>query len=255
MVRLRRRVRSSSANSTGVDSSRQGGLRAAIPPAATRVGPGCFLSKGRTDRIDRVPLSRLMRSVPAAQLGTINCWHVRESVNSIDPAARGGQASTLTLVTLQSTYRNHIRLEGSNGVDRFPALEIISGVFKVLAGLIVVLGFFSGIRSGDGGALITIWVIAAAQGLGLFALAELIGVFRAIEENTRQAAESAWQTHKAIRSTLASAGASPHAAAPPSARPRKREATASPSWLTSTSTTPQSGWGAIDDIERGIGNR
>lgn len=176
-------------------------------------------------------------------------------VNSIDPAARGGQASTLTLVTLQSTYRNHIRLEGSNGVDRFPALEIISGVFKVLAGLIVVLGFFSGIRSGDGGALITIWVIAAAQGLGLFALAELIGVFRAIEENTRQAAESAWQTHKAIRSTLASAGASPHAAAPPSARPRKREATASPSWLTSTSTTPQSGWGAIDDIERGIGNR
>jgi hypothetical protein len=74
-------------------------------------------------------------------------------------------------------------------MDRFPVLQGISILLKVLAVIILVIGIIGGLLASqqNGGivSLLGLWVGALIWAIGLWAYSELIGVVLAIEENTR----------------------------------------------------------------------
>jgi len=125
-------------------------------------------------------------------------------------------------------------------MDRFPALTTIGFLLKLLAGLMVLAGFFLGFRADDLVQTLVIWIAVSVNAMIVFALAEIIAVFLAIEENTRQ-------TSQALRGAASSTIASPSS---PVVRPRMTSESASPSWMTPHSTKPKSGWAAIDEADR-----
>lgn len=81
-------------------------------------------------------------------------------------------------------------------MDRFPALTLISILLKVLAVITGIGGVIAAFVIG-GGAGIAEFVVAAIGVLVLWAYAEIIAVFLAIEENTNQ-------TYQMLRTSPAS---------------------------------------------------
>jgi uncharacterized membrane protein len=100
-------------------------------------------------------------------------------------------------------------------MTKYQALRIMSVIFKVLAGLAVIISVIvalialgsssrfgaSGLAGGFFGAVVSI-LYGAFVGLYLFAFAEFILVFLDIEQNTRETEENTRQTNDLLRNFL-----------------------------------------------------
>lgn len=74
-------------------------------------------------------------------------------------------------------------------MERFPGLRAKTVLLKVLAGLVVLVGFWYGNelgQAGNGDVGFGVTVIFAVVAFLIWVFAELIGVLLAIEENTRR---------------------------------------------------------------------
>ena len=120
-------------------------------------------------------------------------------------------------------------------MDRFPILRGISALLKVLAVLVLVGGFFGGLavrQELGGGSMLLTWVLAAGNGIGLWAFAKLIGVLLAIEENTRRTADSTVTASRPPSAGPLSGGGRSLGAGRPSGAARDKELER-PAWMRS----------------------